>query len=160
MPRVRRRRSVLGSLTRKQLGYPILYVLLPLALENNSNEDWSGKEEWEREGLGNPHNTQGFTLISMLQQAMQHIESADSSRRKAERPLKLPLTLTDYIAGVRGCACVRACVPVRMRMQPDMLAHRVPGCDSLPQTTGSYLWAPASTTYKQMHCTSTPNKSC
>lgn len=40
-----RRSSVLGSLARDQVVCPILYVLLPLALENSSNEDQSGKEE-------------------------------------------------------------------------------------------------------------------
>lgn len=48
-PRYVRRKSVLGSLARKQVGYSILYDLLPLALDN-SNEDQSGKQEWEREG--------------------------------------------------------------------------------------------------------------
>lgn len=40
-----RRSSVLGSLTRDQVVCPILYVLLPLSLENSSNEDQSGQEE-------------------------------------------------------------------------------------------------------------------
>lgn len=48
---------MLGSLTRKQVGYPILYILLPLVLKNNSNEDHSGREGWEREGQENPHNS-------------------------------------------------------------------------------------------------------
>lgn len=43
-----RRSSVSGSLARDQVVCPILYVLLPLALENSSNEDQRGKEEWER----------------------------------------------------------------------------------------------------------------
>lgn len=91
------RSSVLGD----QVVCPILYVLLPLSLENSSNEDQSGKEEWE-------------TKSSQYIQLHPHLECG-SFQKEGRVALKAVFPLTDYNS--RGmhtclCGCERECVCV------------------------------------------------
>lgn len=124
-----KRSSVSGNLARDQLVCPTQYILLPLALQESSNEDQSGREEWEC-----PHSTY-IWLHPDLDGAASHVtyfKCASFQKKGRVAPEAAPCSHRLYSRG--GClhACVRAC-------QRACVCVSQNGCGSLLQISGLCL---------------------